>query len=265
MDLAPLADVPGVKLISIQYGEAPRAGSPILTLPGLEPEPLPLTDVAAVMQHLDLIVCCDTGIAHLAGALGRPVWIALKSHACWRWMLNRGDSPWYPSMRLFRQPRKDDWPNVFSQMAEALRQQLSGKPISASPPILAPLAPGELIDRLSILAIKAQRLTDAAKLKVVQTELDALRQVRDKTIPKSAQIEALAAELLTVNQALWQIEDDIRGADASGDFGPRYVELARSIYRTNDHRSRLKQRINALLGSTIHDVKLYQPYNPKAT
>src|ERR1700730_12523141 len=79
-----------------------------------------LVDTAAVMTCLDLIVTCDTSIAHLAGALAVPVWVALKSDAEWRWMTERADSPWYPTMRLFRQSRRGDWADVFEAMAREL-------------------------------------------------------------------------------------------------------------------------------------------------
>ncbi len=72
------------------------------------------------MASLDLVVTCDTSIAHLAGALGRPVWVALKHDSEWRWLRGRDDSPWYPTMRLFRQKTAGDWASVFAAMAEAL-------------------------------------------------------------------------------------------------------------------------------------------------
>jgi ADP-heptose:LPS heptosyltransferase len=77
-------------------------------------------DSAALMQSLDLIITPDTAIAHLAGALGRPVWVALKYVPEWRWLLNRADSPWYPTMRLFRQPASGDWDGLFAQMQPEL-------------------------------------------------------------------------------------------------------------------------------------------------
>jgi ADP-heptose:LPS heptosyltransferase len=77
-------------------------------------------DTAAIMQNLDLVVTSDTATAHLAGALGCPTWLAVKHMPDWRWMLERSDSPWYPTMRLFRQPVRDDWDSVFSAMADAL-------------------------------------------------------------------------------------------------------------------------------------------------
>jgi ADP-heptose:LPS heptosyltransferase len=76
-------------------------------------------DTAAVMESLDLIITSDTSIAHLAGALGRPTWVALKHVPDWRWMLDRDDSPWYPTMRLFRQSARDDWRSVFAAILKS--------------------------------------------------------------------------------------------------------------------------------------------------
>ena len=87
------------------------------------PDALP--DIAAVMASLDLVVSIDTMSAHLAGALGRPVFVALRRVADWRWLLDRDDSPWYPSMRLFRQSREGEWGDVFARIAAAARDMLN--------------------------------------------------------------------------------------------------------------------------------------------
>jgi ADP-heptose:LPS heptosyltransferase len=84
-------------------------------------------DTAAVMANLDLIISSCTSIPHLAGALGRPTWIVLKHVPDWRWLLDREDSPWYPTMRLFRQPERDDWTSVFSKIERELRSLLNAK------------------------------------------------------------------------------------------------------------------------------------------
>ncbi len=119
-------DLPGVRLISLQKGEGEEqiagAGFAVERLDGLDAGEDRFVDTAAVMTVLDLIVTSDTSIAHLAGALGCPVWVALRRVPDWRWMLDRADSPWYPSMRLFRQTRDGDWSGVFAAMAEALPQ-----------------------------------------------------------------------------------------------------------------------------------------------
>lgn len=127
--VAPLAAIPGVRLISLQKGEGeeqlPHCEFPVETLPGLDSGPDAFIDTAAVMAGLDLVVTSDTSIAHLAGALGRPVWVALRRVPDWRWMLEREDSPWYPSMRLFRQSIEGGWPDVFRRMAARLADMMA--------------------------------------------------------------------------------------------------------------------------------------------
>jgi ADP-heptose:LPS heptosyltransferase len=80
-----------------------------------------LADVAAAIMNMDVVVTVDTAIAHLAGALGRPVWLALSLNPDWRWLLDRDDSPWYPTMRLFRQKRLNDWSNVIEEVVRDLK------------------------------------------------------------------------------------------------------------------------------------------------
>jgi len=123
LELLPLAQLAGVTLVNLQHGIEPPAELRIVTLPGLGPRDMKLEDIAAVMRHLDLVITCDTSIAHLAGALGVQVWVALKHAACWRWMLDREDSPWYPTMRLFRQTKAGDWAGAFERIAAALSER----------------------------------------------------------------------------------------------------------------------------------------------
>jgi len=85
------------------------------------------------MANLDLIISCDTSIPHLAGALGRPVWVALNHVPDWRWLLDRDDSPWYPTARLFRQTRRGDWSSVFAQIERELSSLLSGSAPTSAP------------------------------------------------------------------------------------------------------------------------------------
>jgi ADP-heptose:LPS heptosyltransferase len=86
-----------------------------------------LTDTAAVMRNLDLVITSDTAVAHLAGAIGVPVWVAIPFVPDWRWLLNRSDSPWYPTMRLFRQEKRGDWQGVFCKLAAALDEQMANR------------------------------------------------------------------------------------------------------------------------------------------
>jgi len=263
----PLAEVEGVRLFSLQKNlgteQLPGVADQFRVEqfdPPLDQGTGAFMDTAAVMSQLDLVVTSDTAIAHLAGALGVRVWVALNYNCDWRFFRDREDCPWYPTMRLFRPQKLGDWPGVFAKIARALRDTLNAAAADEPEPVMAPVAPGELIDRLSILQIKVQRVTDPVKLRTVRAELEALTVVRDSSLPHSEQLDELARELRTVNEMLWQIEDDIRGADAASDFGDKFVELARSVYRTNDRRAELKRRINTLLGSVIRDEKHYQAY-----
>lgn len=121
--LAPLGQVPGVKFFSLQKG--PQAAELLAPPPGLRVTDLAgnlmdFADTAAAILSLNLVITVDTATAHLAGALGRPVWTLLPFAPDWRWLLERNDSPWYPSMRLFRQPRPGDWEAVIEEVAARL-------------------------------------------------------------------------------------------------------------------------------------------------
>jgi lipoprotein NlpI len=121
--LAPLAEIADVTFVSLQKGEpAAQANSPPpgMNLVNWSQELGDFADTAALICQLNLIICVDTAVAHLAGALGKPTWLLLAEPAEWRWMLKRNDSPWYPTMRLYRQPRPGDWETVVRDVAAAL-------------------------------------------------------------------------------------------------------------------------------------------------
>src|SRR5687768_9985359 len=99
------------------------------------------------------------------------------------------------------------------------------------------VSPGELIDKITILEIKLERMTDPGKLKNVRLELETLSASRDRAVVPSPSLGALTADLRAINEELWQIEDDIRDCERAGDFGERFVALARSVYRKNDRRA----------------------------
>ena len=122
---APLAKVRGVTFHSLQKGEAEKqAVDPPhgMVLRDVSSALNDFADTAALIGNLDLVITIDTSVAHLAGAMGKPVWTMLRFAADWRWLLKREDSPWYPTMRLFRQGRPGDWPGVVADVAEALGQ-----------------------------------------------------------------------------------------------------------------------------------------------
>jgi hypothetical protein len=123
--------------------------------------------------------------------------------------------------------------------------------------IFIEVSPGELLDRITILEIKAERIGNPIKVQNVRRELQRLMAARDRDIPRSQEVEAVTAELRTVNERLWDCEDHIRACELAGQFGPRFVEIARTIYRSNDERAALKGRINELLGSILVEEKSY--------
>jgi hypothetical protein len=126
--LSALAKVPGVTFVSLQKGPAaqqaklPPAGMKLLDWTERLND---LADTAALIENLDLVISSDTAVAHLAGAMGKEVWVMLPAVADWRWMIGRTDSPWYPTMRLFRQQRSGDWTAVADQLAESLSRHIA--------------------------------------------------------------------------------------------------------------------------------------------
>jgi tetratricopeptide (TPR) repeat protein len=116
---APLAEIPGVAWVSLQKGEA---GNPPMQLLNWTEELGDMADTAALVENLDLVVSVDTAVGHLAGALGKPVWLLLPLAPDWRWMLERSDSLWYPTMRLFRQKTMGDWTSAIGEVGEALQE-----------------------------------------------------------------------------------------------------------------------------------------------
>jgi len=130
----PLATVPGILLISLQKGAAemqadhPPAGMSVLAVHHFIQD---FADTAAAIAHLDLVITVDTAVAHLAGSMGKPCWLLLRYYrADWRWLTARTDTPWYPSMRLFRQTNNEDWNEVIAAVCIALHQFVSDSTIT---------------------------------------------------------------------------------------------------------------------------------------
>jgi hypothetical protein len=125
---------------------------------------------------------------------------------------------------------------------------------------LVPVSPGELLDKITILRIKAARMQDATKVANVKHELALLEKTWKESGAAAVDLGSEEANLTRVNEALWVIEDDIRDEERAQRFAGKFVELARAVYVTNDERAAIKKRINTLLGSTIVEEKSYQKY-----
>jgi len=126
--------------------------------------------------------------------------------------------------------------------------------------ILTPVSPGELLDKITTLRIKDTRIVDTDKLENVRRELGLLDAIVAEKLPSSGELDTLVAELQDINEALWDIEDDIRVCERNKDFGPNFIALARAVYVTNDKRAAVKKNINLHLGSALVEEKSYEDH-----
>jgi tetratricopeptide (TPR) repeat protein len=270
--LRPVAKVPGVRLISFQIG---GGTDQLANLPSdMQVETLDadfdqgedsFLDSAAAAEVVDLCITCDTSMAHLIGALARPLWIALPEFPEWRWQYKREDSVWYPTARLFRQTANGDWDGVFLRMAEALTELLDAQQAAAKNESYEQLKTpsvevswGELLDKISILEIKAERMNSPVSLANVRRELEHLKSTLAALTPLPLTVDRKRASLRATNEKLWDLEDAIRACEAEQRFDSHFIDIARSIYVCNDERAKLKQQINALMKSSLVEEKEYR-------
>jgi hypothetical protein len=127
-------------------------------------------------------------------------------------------------------------------------------------PIFIEVGAGELLDKITILVIKTERISDPVKLANITREMEALASARRHLVGQYPGVEELEAELKAVNEALWTIEDDIKECESRKDFGPRFIELARSVYVQNDKRAEIKKKINIMCEARIVEEKSYHGF-----
>lgn len=223
---AALAAIPNVTLIALQHGagleqvEPNRSEVPLTFLPELDRDGVFL-DRSAVLQHLDLVITSDTSLAHLAGGMGRPVWVALAANCDWRWLRHRSDSPWYPTMRLFRQPKPGDWDSVFREMADALRQTLASRPS-----LTVPMSQAEVLEHLVTRQTPAVEGTSA----FARQEREQLRQLRREGMADSPDFEERRRTLERLHAERRRIEKRLR-EDLPAD---EVTELVRALERCQE-------------------------------
>ena len=126
--------------------------------------------------------------------------------------------------------------------------------------VLSEISPGELLDKISILEIKLEKVKDKDRQKKIKNEYDILKKVQNSSIEMSDKIKDLYRSVSNVNIKLWDIEDKIRICEKNKDFGKNFIELARDVYLNNDKRSKIKLEINKILGSNIREIKQYVNY-----
>jgi hypothetical protein len=250
---APLAAIPNVTLFSLQklvgtdQIEANRGSVPLTVFPDLDEDGMFL-DTAALMQHLDVIISSDTSVPHLAGALGRPVWLLVARNGDWRWQIDRADSPWYPTMRLFRQWTLGDWTSVIENVSTALRQLVASRPLTpqGTPATVfdAPLSLGDLLDLIAAKEIEFGQLegNSTTRRAVLREELDKLHHVRTRAA-HFAEHEHTLECLKRLHAQLSDIESELRALERASDFGERFIELTRARLRVEDERAALKEGI----------------------
>ena len=132
--LLPLAAIPGITFVSLQKDDAAAQVAELAgqwAIHDFSGELSDFAETAALVEQLDLVISVDTAVAHLAGALGKPVWLLNRWDTDWRWLLERADSPWYPTLRQFRQPRAGDWESPIDALAAALRQWADAKDLQS--------------------------------------------------------------------------------------------------------------------------------------
>jgi hypothetical protein len=137
----------------------------------------------------------------------------------------------------------------------------AGQGFSAMENIHVPVSPGEVLDKITILEIKSERMSDPEKVANVKIELGLLQETWASSVRENSVINDLHTQLKKINEALWEIEDDIRDKERAKEFDERFIELARSVYFTNDRRSQVKKDLNLHLGSQIIEEKSYQDYS----
>jgi hypothetical protein len=244
----PLAHVPGVHLISLQKNlgtEQVRAANdrfPVLSLGNLLDEASgPFMDTAAVIANLDLVISVDTALAHLAGAMGKPVWLALTYTPDWRWLLHRADNRWYPSARLFRQPSFGDWLGVFRQIAQELAALAKDPPAR---PIYLESSPAELLDRIAFLESQADQLHDPLELQRIQAALADLNAVRQQALSESADdLSTMLKQLKDVHIRIHVIAAELRCCEENAKVQWR-LELLQSFHQESEQRVEFMRAIN---------------------
>lgn len=230
----------------------------LITFDNFDEEHGAFMDSAALIEALDLVITIDSAIAHLAGALGKQVWLLLPYATDWRWIQDLNYSPWYPTMTIFKQHIPFDWESVIAQVGLKLEQLIAQK--VQSPMINTEVSVGEFLDKISILNIKNKKIKDQKKLKNVRTELATLYQIKNEYIPQESCLDMLEQSLFDVNSKLWDIEDKIRDKEYAQQFDDEFIQLARSVYITNDERMAIKQKLNQLCGSRLVEEKSYYNY-----
>ncbi len=255
---APLAALPDVRLFSLQKGVPAKEINDVSFRrelfdfgDDLDGDGKAFLDTAAIMMSLDLIVTVDTSIAHVAGALGRPVHILLRREPDWRWLAREKDSVWYPTATLFRQRIPNEWAEpmamVVADVVARMAPSISSQPVDALPRL--PVSFGELADQLARLTLD-RRGNDVSGSEVARRH-DVFLSEWEKTSSNNSVLRTLQKELEEILAMNREVEAQLVSMEARGEFGQPFVGLVRELRRSNAKRADLMHRIDVLAPSDI--------------
>jgi hypothetical protein len=209
-----------------------------------------LTDLMAIVDQMNLVITTDPTVAYLATNLHKKTWLIVPETTDLEEITEE-----HPQLDLFVHTSDHELLfNIMHKLAYTIEQPTAEI-------VMTEVQIGELIDKMTILEIKTERITDENKLKNVWKELNSLRSTFDEFFVMTPELEQLIKQLKTANEALWETEDLIRDKEREKCFDDGFVALARSVYIQNDERCYFKRKINELLGSRLMEEKSYKPYN----
>lgn len=261
-----LATIPGISLYPLytKYTDMPENNTPFKNITPLLTNAYSQMDHnTAIIKQMNLVITIDTDIAHIASASGITTWLLspytspqqstspdiLKKH--------------YPTITIYQQQDPSTWEPTINHLIQNVENILFGNQTTPPTNLIAEVSVGELIDKMSILEIKSERIQDPKKLHNILNEQQALKKVFETYIPKekrTKKLHSLMRKIKSVNEKLWDIEDDIRDKEAKKEFDTQFIQLARSVYFTNDERGDIKRKINNLIGSRLVEEKTYTRY-----
>lgn len=209
-----------------------------------------LTTLSAIIDQMNLLITTEPIMAYLAETLGKKAWLILPETVDLDEVALE-----HPELDLFTYTNSNEVVfNVMHKLAYTIE-----KP--AAEIVVAEVQIGELLDKITILEIKTERIHDENKLKNIWKELNSLRKTFDEFFVMTPELEELITQLKAANEALWETEDLIRDKERAKCFDDEFIKLARSVYIQNDERCYFKRKINELLGSRLIEEKSYKPYN----
>jgi hypothetical protein len=250
---APLAALPGVRLFSLQKGVPTKEISQASFRrelfdfgDDLDGGGKAFMDTMAIMMSLDLVVTADTSIAHVAGALGKPVYILLRKEPDWRWLLRESDTVWYPSARLFRQRISGDWSEPMALVAAAIAAQI--EPANANPPVdqvtKIAVSPGELAEQIAKWSVF--QAVDADRSVQAPQRLSVLRSEFEKLFFDNALISSLQKEIEENARRLAEAELQLKSREQTATIDHAMLQLIRDVRRMKEAHEEMVRRMDAL-------------------